>query len=115
MDPLNFDDWDVDVGLGRAKHPCGFQLEVEGDARNPTGVSPANYPPELSFAEQARLLRSGMNALASAAGSGAGRAASARPTTVNRRAKQAEERAKLFAEQRKDRPARAKLSLKKPS
>lgn len=114
MDPLNFDDWDVDVGLGRAKHPSGFHLEVEGDVRNPTGVSPANYPPELSFAEQARLLRSGMNALASAADSG-GRGATARPTTVNRRAKQAEERAKLFAEQRKDRPARAKLSLKKPS
>lgn len=112
MDSLNFDDWEVDVGLGRAKHPCGFHLEVEGDVRNPTGVSPANYPPELNFAEQARLLRSGMAALASAAERGRGTAG--RPT-VNRRAKQAEERAKLFAEQRKDRPARAKLSLKKPS
>ncbi len=113
MDSLDFDDWEVDVGLGRARHQCGFHLEVEGDVRNPTGVSPANYPPGLSFAEQARLLRSGMTALASAAERGRGTAA--RPTTVNRRAKQAEERARLFAEQRKDRPARAKLSLKKPS
>ncbi|WP_347331968.1 hypothetical protein [Marinimicrobium locisalis] len=112
MDSLDFDDWDIDVGRGRAQHSCGFRLEVEGDVRNPTGVSPANYPPGMSFAEQARLLRSGMTALASAAGRG--RVTSVRPT-VNRRAKQAEERARLFAEQRKDRPARAKLSLKKPT
>lgn len=112
MESLDYQAWTLDLARGRAEHPSGFSLEVEGDVRNPSGVAPANYPQGLSFADQARLLRSGMEALAAAAnGSDAG--SQKRSTVVNSRARRAEESAKQFAEQRKDRPARPKLSLKK--
>lgn len=108
MESIDFDAWETDTTLGRAVHPCGFNLIVEGDLRNPSSVTPADYPEGMSYADQAKLLRCGMQALASAAG---------RPKaapTVNSRARKAEESARLFAE-RKDRPQRPKLSLKKSS
>ncbi len=110
MESLDYQSWTLDVARGRAQHPCGFSLEVEGDVRNPSGVAPANYPQGLSFADQARLLRSGMEALAAAAN---GLDTAKRSPVVNSRAKRAEESARQFAEQRKDRPVRPKLSLKK--
>lgn len=110
MESLDYQSWTLDVARGRAVHPSGFSLEVEGDARNPSGVAPSNYPQGLSFADQARLLRSGMEALAAAAN---GAEIPARSPVVNSRARRAEESAKQFAEQRKDRPVRPKLSLKK--
>ncbi len=110
MESLDYQSWTLDVARGRAEHPCGFSLEVEGDVRNPSSVAPANYPQGLNFAEQARLLRSGMEALAAAANSSE---APKRAPVVNSRAQRAEESARKFAEQRKDRPARPKLSLKK--
>lgn len=111
MDSIDYEAWEVDVASGRALHASGFNLTVEGDVRNPSGVAPADYPPGLSYADQARLLRCGMEALASSASSSPKR--SQRVAQVKTRARQAEEKAKLFAE-RKDRPERPKLSLKKP-
>jgi len=115
MEPIDFDTWETDAETGRAVHPCGFHLVVEGDVRSPSGVTPAGYPEGMSYADQARLLRCGMEALAAAsAGSGRGSAAArTRPApTVTTRARKATESARLFAE-RKDRPQRPKLSLKK--
>lgn len=108
MDSIDFEAWEVDSASGRAVHASGFNLTVEGDLSDPSSVSPANYPEGLSPVDQARLLRFGMQALASAPGT--------RPAVtprVNSRAQQAEHNARLFAE-RKDRPERPKLSLKKP-
>lgn len=113
MESLDYQSWTLDLARGRAEHSSGFSLEVEGDARNPSGVAPANYPKGLSFAEQARLLRSGMEALAAAASAGGGAVAGRSAPVINSRARKAEETAKHFAAQRKDRPERPKLSLKK--
>ncbi|MGD8176955.1 hypothetical protein [Marinimicrobium sp. ARAG 43.8] len=113
MEPLDYDNWDVDVTAGRAVHACGFQLEVEGSVSDPSGVFPSGYPDGLSYAEQARLLRSGMQALASAGGGGAVATPRGRQPSINPKAQQAGQKARMFAEQSKDRPARAKLSLKR--
>lgn len=111
MEPIDFDTWEIDTEAGRAVHPCGFNLVVEGDLRNPSGVTPADYPEGMSYADQARLLRCGMQALASASNGSAASRSRTGPV-VNSRARKAEESARLFAE-RKDRPQRPKLSLKK--
>lgn len=110
MEPIDYDAWEVDIPNGRARHASGFTVTVEGDVRDPSAVAPADYPAGLSYAEQARLLRYGMEALASAP-EGQGR--SQRVPQQTSRARQAEEKARLFAE-RKDRPERPRLSLKKP-
>lgn len=113
MDSIDFDAWQTDVENGRAVHASGFSLSVEGDVRNPSSVAPADYPQGLSYADQARLLRCGMQALASAPSDGARvNGHSQKPTQLKTRARRAEEDAKLFA-QRKDRPERPRLSLKK--
>lgn len=110
MESIDYEAWEVDLPSGRAVHASGFSVTVEGDARDPSGVAPADYPPGLSYAEQARLLRCGMQALAAAP---EGQARSQRKPPVTSRARQAGEKARLFAE-RRDRPERPKLSLKKP-
>lgn len=111
MDAIDFNAWETDVANGRAIHASGFSLSVEGDVRNPSSVAPADYPPGMSYADQARLLRCGMEALASAPAAGS---RASRTPSVKTRARRAEESAKLFA-QRKDRPERPKLSLKRSS
>lgn len=110
MEPIDYEAWEVDLPSGRALHASGFSVTVEGDVRDPSGVAPADYPPGLSYAEQARLLRCGMEALARAP---EGQARHHKAPQVTSRARRAVEKARLFAE-RKDRPERPRLSLKKP-
>ncbi len=61
---MDFDDWQVDLKRSLAVHSTGFRLTVEGDPRRPTGVLPGRFPDYLSAAEQAALLRRGINAIA---------------------------------------------------
>lgn len=60
---MDFDDWQVDLKRSLAVHSTGFRLTVEGDPRSPTGVLPGRFPDYLSAAEQAALLRRGINAI----------------------------------------------------
>ncbi|MBU2884700.1 hypothetical protein KO507_02860 [Gilvimarinus agarilyticus] len=115
---MDFEQWQVDINAGEARHECGLIIRVEGDPANPSSVDPNNFPKSLSFVDQARLLRCGMEALASAAQSGGYRSSTGpSPTRVKSKTAQSlEEKARLFAEN-PDKPKRAVLSLKrrKPS
>ncbi len=106
---IDFDAWTVDTAQGIARHDCGAVIEVEGDPANPTAVDPRDFPKSLDFLEQARLLRSGMEALAAAGRSRPGRDQKAGKSAV---VENLEQQAKMFAE-RPDKPQRAVLSRKK--
>jgi hypothetical protein len=96
---MDFDSWHVDIAEATVRHPSGFRIVVEGNLADPTGISPSNFPEGLSAAEQARLVRCGMQALMKAARS---------RTTVRR------PRPTVAAKPRfKDKPERPVLSLKR--
>jgi hypothetical protein len=115
---MDFDAWVADLAAGTATHESGFVLQVEGNPRDPSSINPANFPANLSFIDQARLMRCGLEFLA--------KAAAVTPTTYSSSAgatdieslkseatKEREALAKQFAEQRADKPERSVLSLKK--
>ena len=64
---MDYDSWHVDIEEATVRHPSGFRIVIEGDLADPSGISPTNFPAGLSAAEQARLLRCGMQALTRAA------------------------------------------------
>lgn len=111
---MDFTDWVADLAAGTATHSSGFVLQIQGDPRDPSAVDPGKFPPELSFAEQARLLRSGLEFLARQANQSptqwqsSSRSEDARARAIKAR----EQQAKQFAE-RVDKPQRSVLSLKK--
>lgn len=118
---MDFDAWEADLAAGTATHASGFVLKIEGNPRNPSSVDPGKFPPELSYADQARLLRCGMEFLARAAASEGGATHYSSKTGYARaddprmaaiKAREAE--AKRYAE-RADKPQRSVLSLKKSS
>jgi len=117
---MNFDAWVADLAAGTATHESGFVLQVEGDPRDPSAINPANFPANLSFVEQARLMRCGLEFLAKAAASNPGYTAYASanrgPTDIeslkSEATKEREALARQFAE-RADKPVRSTLSLKK--
>ncbi len=102
---MNFDDWQIDLAAGNAVHGSGFSLRIEGDAREPEEVFPGRFPDNLSFVDQARLLRSGLAALAKAA-----QQSPHKPELISAGAREREAIAKQFAERADKRP---RLSLKK--
>jgi|SRR5690554_1541993 len=121
---MDFNAWQADVAAGTAVHESGFMLKVEGNPSNPSSVDPGKFPANLSFAEQARLLRCGMEFLAKAANKAGGdhggwradaeRKTSPRVSDAKTAAiKEREALAQRFAEQRSDKPKRSVLSLKK--
>lgn len=115
---MDFNAWEADPAAGTATHSSGFVLKVEGNPRNPSSVDPGKFPPELTFAEQARLLRCGMEFLAKAASNGGYKeetewTSSTRSDDIKTAAiKEREALAQRFAE-RTDKPKRSVLSLKK--
>lgn len=114
---MDFESWDVDLASGEARHECGCVVRVEGDPQNPMSVDPSNFPKDMSFVDQARLLRGGVEALANAARNGGYSGAQAREASVkvkSRTAQELERKARLFADN-PDKPKRAVLSLKKRS
>ncbi|UTF61414.1 hypothetical protein [Gilvimarinus sp. DA14] len=114
---MDFETWDVDLTSGEAKHDCGCVIRVEGDPQNPMSVDPSNFPKNLNFIDQARLLRCGIEALAAAArehgfqGQVGGRD-DASIKVKSRTAQELERKARMFAEN-PGKPKRAVLSLKK--
>ncbi|AFU97611.1 hypothetical protein [Simiduia agarivorans] len=64
---MDFDDWKVGGDGRSASHPSGFTLTIEGNPKDPSAVNPGRFPPGLSAIEQVRLLRHGVEAIASAA------------------------------------------------
>ncbi len=115
---MDFDAWVVDLTTGTATHESGFILRVEGSALQPTSISPANFPAELSFADQARLMRCGLETLANAVMTAPIKSYSGQSGVTNTESlksaatKEREALAKKFAD-RADKPQRAVLSLKK--
>lgn len=112
---MNFEDWTADLAAGTATHASGFSIRIEGSPKDPTDVYPGKFPEGISFIEQARLLRSGLEFLAKSGGSApkswqSSPVADAKSEAIKAR----EELAKRFAE-RPDKPQRAVLSLKKNS
>lgn len=107
---IDFDAWTVDLLSGTARHTCGAVIQVDGDAANPSSVDPNHFPKNLDFLQQARLLRSGMEALSKAARHGS--SAAGLVNTKSAVAEALEEKAKMFAE-RADKPKRPVLSRKK--
>jgi len=114
---MDFDAWVADLAAGTATHESGFILQVEGNPRDPSAINPANFPPNLSFVDQARLMRCGLEFLA--------KAAATTPTTYSSSSgatdieslksaatKEREALAKQFAE-RSNKPERSVISLKK--
>lgn len=108
---MNFEQWTLDVAAGTATHESGFSLRIEGSPRDPSDVYPGKFPAGMSFPDQARLLRAGLEALAKA---GKDKDAWVLPKTelISDAARKREELAKQFAE-REDKPKRSVLSLKK--
>lgn len=64
---MDFDSWHVDIAEATVRHPSGFRIVVEGNLADPSGISPSHFPDGLTAAEQARLVRCGMQALMKAA------------------------------------------------
>ena len=64
---MDFTAWTVDLSTLSASHESGFTIEIEGNPKDPSSVSPGRFPAQLSGVEQARLLRHGMEAIAKAA------------------------------------------------
>ncbi|HSC67431.1 MAG TPA: hypothetical protein VLC79_07065 [Cellvibrio sp.] len=112
---MNFDDWTSDLAVGTATHASGFTIRIEGNPKDPSDVYPGKFPEGLSFVDQARLLRSGLEFLAK---SGARAPTSWQSSPVQDAKSEAikarEDLAKRFAE-RPDKPQRSVLSLKKNS
>lgn len=114
---MDFENWDVDLAAGEARHESGCVVRVEGDPANPSSVDPTNFPKSLSFLDQARLLRCGVEALAKASqgvsygadGQDLGRK---KVREKSKTAQALEEKARLFAEN-PDKPKRSVLSLKR--
>ncbi|WP_020210305.1 hypothetical protein [Gilvimarinus chinensis] len=114
---MDFESWEVDLASGEAKHASGCVIRVEGDPQNPTSVDPSNFPKNLNFVDQARLLRCGVQALENAARevgfTGQFTAREDRAVKVkSRTAQELERQARMFAEN-PGKPKRAVLSLKK--
>lgn len=112
---MNFEEWTADTATGTATHSSGFTLRIEGNPRDPSEVFPGKFPEGLSFVDQARLLRSGLDALAKAAKNSPGADyVLPKPQLKSAAAQEREALAKQFAE-RSDKPQRSVLSLKKSS
>ncbi len=112
---MNFEDWTADLAAGVAIHASGFTIRVEGSLKDPSEVHPGKFPEGISFVDQARLLRSGLEFLAKSGGATpkswqSSPALDAKSEAIRAR----EELAKRFAE-RPDKPQRSVLSLKKNS
>lgn len=69
MESTTAEGWEMDLSRGRALHSSGFCLRIEGDPKDPSGVTPVNYS-GLTFGDQARLLSEGLAAVAAAAEDG---------------------------------------------
>lgn len=112
---MNFEDWVADLATGTATHASGFTIRIEGSPKDPSDVYPGKFPDGISFVDQARLLRSGLEFLAKSGGCSPKSWQSSPATDAKTEAiKAREELAKRFAE-RPDKPQRAVLSLKKNS
>ncbi len=112
---MNFEDWAVDVTAGTATHVSGFSIRIEGNPKDPSDVYPGKFPEGISFVDQARLLRSGLESLAKSSGNTPKSWQSSPVQDAKSEAiKAREELAKHFAE-RTDKPDRPVLSLKKKS
>lgn len=119
---MDFNAWVADLAAGTATHSSGFILKIEGNPKDPSSVDPGKFPPELSFVDQARLLRSGMEFLVKAAAESGlsyggasldGWKTSTKADDAKMAAiKEREALAQRFAE-RSDKPKRSVLSLKK--
>ena len=114
---MNFEAWVADLAAGTATHESGFILQVEGDPRDPSAINPAKFPGDLSFVDQARLMRCGLAFLAQAAESDTASYLNYSGVTdiellKSDATKEREALAKKFAE-RADKPERSVLSLKK--
>lgn len=114
---MDFHDWVADPEAGTATHASGFTLKVEGNPRDPSAVDPGKFPAGLSFAEQARLLRVGLEHLAKAADSsspsprrGSASSRDGKTPTILKRESQPK---RLVGNP--DKPKRDVLSLKKSS
>jgi len=107
---MSLSDWSVDLLAGTANHTSGFSLRIEGSAGDPSEVFPGKFPADLSFVDQARLLRAGLEALAKSAREGVYQTPRAQLKSAG--AQEREALAKQFAE-RADKPQRSVLSLKK--
>lgn len=112
---MNFDDWTADFSAGTATHTSGFTIRIEGNPKDPSEVYPGKFPEGISFADQARLLRSGLEFLAKSGGGvlkswQSDPASDAKTEAIRAR----EELARQFAE-RPDKPQRSVLSLKRKS
>lgn len=112
---MDFEAWVADLAAGTVKHESGFTLHTEGDPSDPSAINPTNFPSQLSFVDQARLMRCGLVFLAKAAAASSyaytGMAADLE-SLKSQAVKDREALAKQFAE-RADKPERSVLSLKK--
>ncbi len=115
---MDFNAWVANLAAGTVTHESGFVLQVEGNPRDPSAINPANFPANLSFIDQARLMRCGLEFLAKAAADTPGSYSSAVggvtdiESLKSEATKEREALAKQFAE-RADKPERSVLSLKK--
>lgn len=114
---MDFDAWVVDLTAATATHESGFVLQVEGNPRDPSAINPTNFPANLSFVDQARLMRCGLEFLAKeASNSSVSYSGTSGATDIeslkSAATKEREALARQFAE-RVDKPERSVLSLKK--
>lgn len=111
---MDFEAWVADLAAGTATHESGFVLQVEGNPCDPSAINPAHFPANLSFVDQARLMRCGLEFLAKAAHNNPSTYSSATDieSLKSEATKEREALAKQFAE-RADKPERSVLSLKR--
>ncbi len=100
------------MAAGTANHASGFTIRIEGNPKDPSDVYPGKFPEGMSFVDQARLLRSGLEFLAKTGGAPTSWQSSPVQDAKTEAIKAREELAKRFAD-RPDKPQRSVLSLKK--
>ncbi|MGH1373922.1 MAG: hypothetical protein ACRBBW_17920 [Cellvibrionaceae bacterium] len=62
---MDYAAWTVDLKSLTATHSSGFRIEVEGNPKDPNAVHPGKFPAGLSSIDQVRLVRTGVEAIAS--------------------------------------------------
>ncbi len=111
---MDYDAWTIDLPTLSATHACGFRLELEGSAKDPSAVFPGKFPTGLSSIEQVRLLRTGVEAIAKAAsGHGNTGYTTTAPDVAALKATERKATADKYAQVFANKPERPVLSLKK--
>jgi len=67
---MNYSNWTVSEDGQSAQHESGWDIRIQGHPKNPYEVSPGSLPTGINGLDQVRLLRYGLEAIATACKAG---------------------------------------------